>query len=279
MKTPSTDVDVSIVIPTFNESENIGRLISEINEVLKASRIRGEIIVVDDHSPDGTWRIVQRMMEKCDNVQLIIRKGERGLSSAVLRGFEKARGEILCVMDADLSHPPEVIPELVKPIRLGHADMVIASRYVRGSRVEGWSLKRRLISKGATYLARCITDVKDPMSGFFALKRRVIEGVDLSPKGYKIGLEIIAKGRYNRIIEVPFTFRGRKYGKSKLTHRVMMEYLLHLLSLLFAKNSRLRRIFKKPSSRFNRKPLISRVEPRRSDIRLSAGSGLHRSQR
>ena len=244
LKIPSKDVDVSIIIPTFNESENIEELVSEINKVLVASKIKGEIIVVDDNSPDGTYKIVQKMKEEYDNVQLVIRKNERGLSSAVLRGFEKAGGNILCVMDADLSHPPEVIPKLIEPIKSDQAELVIASRYVSGGGVKGWTLKRKAISKGATLLAKFITNIKDPMSGFFALKRSVIEGIELNPKGYKIGLEIIARGNYSNIIEIPYIFRDRKYGESKLNNRVMRDYVSHLLSLLFAKNSLFRQFFK-----------------------------------
>jgi len=244
LNTPSKDIDVSIIIPTFNESENIGELVSKINNVLSASKIKGEIIVVDDNSPDGTGKIVQKMKEEYDNVQLVIRKNEGGLSSAVIRGFEEAKGNILCVMDADLSHPSEVIPKLIEPIKSGQGELIIASRYLSGAGVKGWKLKRKVISKGATLLAKFITNTKDPMSGFFALKRSVIGRVELNPKGYKIGLEIIAKGNYSRVIEVPYVFQDRKYGESKLTNKVMREYVAHLFSLIFTKNSLFRQFFK-----------------------------------
>ena len=238
------DIDISIIIPTFNESRNIEELLSEINNMLVASKIKGEIIVIDDNSPDGTWKIVQKIKKKYNNIQLVIRKNEKGLSTAVIKGFEKAKGNILCVMDADLSHTPEVIPKIIGPINSNKAELVIASRYVSGGGVKDWTLKRKIISKGATLLAKFITNIKDPMSGFFALKRGVITRVKLNPKGYKIGLEIIAKGNYSKIIEVPYVFQNRKYGESKLTNKVMQEYVFHLSSLVFTKNSLFKQFFR-----------------------------------
>ncbi len=236
--------EVSIIIPTYNEADNIENLISRVENVLKKSDIRGEIIIVDDNSPDGTGKIVEKLRDKYRNLRVRIRYHERGLSSAIVEGFKIARGDIYCVMDADLSHPPESIPKLIEPIRSGQAELVIGSRYVKGGGVKNWPFKRKLISKGAVLLAKLITTVNDPMSGFFALKRSVIDNVELNAIGYKIGLEIIAKGNYSRIIEVPYIFQDRKYGKSKLTNKVMKEYVYHLFSLLFTKNSLFRQFFK-----------------------------------
>jgi dolichol-phosphate mannosyltransferase len=237
------DISLSIIVPTYNESENIPILISKIYEVLERSQINGEIIVIDDNSPDGTDHIAVKLKEKYINLHVLTRKNERGLSSAVIEGFKTAHGGIYCVMDADLSHPPEIIPKLFELITSGQAELVFGSRYIQGGRIENWSFKRKLISKGAMLLAKIITSIKDPMSGFFALKQSVIDGVTLNPKGFKIGLEIIAKGNYDTIIEVPLVFRDRQYGESKLKGRVIREYLYQLLSLLFAKNSLMRRFF------------------------------------
>lgn len=228
---------VSVVIPTFNERENIADVINAVNSALKEGGLDGEVVVIDDDSQDGTADVIRGLMEGSSNVRLFVRKAERGLASAVMRGFGEARGEVICVMDADMSHPPGLLPDLVRPIIDGRTDLVFASRYVKGGGTEGWPLKRRVISKGATLLARLVTPVRDPMSGYFALRRGVIEGVPLDPKGYKIGLEVLARGRYENVVEVPYTFRDRRVGKSKMSGRVIGEYVSHLMGLLLAPRS------------------------------------------
>jgi dolichol-phosphate mannosyltransferase len=240
---PSKPKDkISIIIPTYNEKENIRKIIPEIDKNMDDYDY--EILVVDDDSPDGTWKTAEKMSKEYPAVKVIRRKDERGLSSAVIKGFKMAKGDILCVIDADLSHPPSKLPEVIKPIIEGVGEMVIASRYTEGGGTEGWPAKRRMISKSATLLARFVTSVKDPMSGFIALKKEVIKGVKLNPIGYKIGLEIIARGNYKNIVEVPFIFKDRKYGESKLKGTVMREYISHLFSLLFARNSQFKTFVK-----------------------------------
>ncbi len=170
-------------------------------------------------------------LAKSHSVKVLHRTDKRGLSSAVLDGFAAAGGDILVVMDADLSHPPEKIPEMVAQITEGRADMVVGSRHVSGGSIEDWPIHRRLISKTATLLARPLTKVKDPMSGFFALRRSVIEGVTLDPVGYKIGLEILVKGRHTKVGEVPIRFANRKAGQSKLGGAVMLRYIDHVTTL------------------------------------------------
>ena len=186
-------------------------------------------MVVDDNSPDGTGALAEELGKRY-NVKVVHRPGKLGLSTAVLDGFKAASGDILVVMDADLSHPPEKVPEMVAKLSAG-ADMVIGSRYILGGKVENWPIHRRLISKGATLLARWLTKVKDPMSGFIALKRPVVEGVELDPVGYKIALEILVKGKVSRVEEVPITFADRKVGKSKLGAKVTMNYIDHCIRL------------------------------------------------
>ncbi|MFQ6129070.1 MAG: glycosyltransferase [Thermoplasmata archaeon] len=226
---------VSIIVPTYNERENIQELIERVFRALEASGIRGEVVVVDDDSPDNTG-IKAQELASANDVKVVIRKGERGLSSAVLRGFEVASGDILGVMDADMSHPPESIPDLVEPIAKGEADIVLGSRFVEGGRIENWPLSRRIISKGAEVLSKPLTNATDPMSGLFFMKRSVIEGVKLDPRGFKIGLEILIKGNYDSLAEVPITFVDRKAGKSKLGGLEYADYLLHILNLyLFRK--------------------------------------------
>jgi dolichol-phosphate mannosyltransferase len=228
---------VSIVIPTYNEKENIGILIPEIFRVLGERGIRGEVVVVDDNSPDGTWKVA-RDMGKEFRVNIVRRKGKLGLASAVMEGFREAEGEVIGVMDADLSHPPEVIPDLVKPILSGEADLTVGSRYVKGGETKGWPFRRKVISRGAGLLAKLLTGVKDPTSGFFFFNRGIIKNTVLNPSGYKIGLEIFVKGEYSKIKEMPYTFIDRKRGESKLNLRENMNYLKHLVKLYWYKVNR-----------------------------------------
>ncbi len=235
-------IDVSIIIPTYNEKNNIKPLISRINKVLDSNKIKGEIIIVDDDSPDNTAKFAQQLTSELNNLKVIVRKNTRGLSSAVVHGFNFASGSIFVVMDADLSHPPEVIPKLIKPILSNRAEITIGSRYIRGGGVENWTLKREVLSKLSAFLGRLVVfSVTDPMSGFFALKREVIKGVKLNPIGYKIGLEILAKGNYERISEVPYVFADRKFDKSKLTLSILMTAFVQILLLQTAKNSNIRK--------------------------------------
>lgn len=215
-----------MIVPTYNERENLEELVRRISGALPGA----EIVVVDDNSPDGTAGHAQELA-KTYCVKLVRRPGKLGLSSAVLEGFKVASGSIFVVMDADLSHPPEKIAEMVGKIESGAADIVIGSRYVEGGHVENWPVHRRAISRGATLLARGLTKVKDPMSGYFALRRSVIEGVELDPVGYKIGLEILVKGRYDKVAEVPITFADRKAGKSKLGGGEYLRYIDHVSML------------------------------------------------
>lgn len=228
-------MDASIIIPTYNEVENIPILIERISEVFSQSDIRGEIIVVDDDSPDGTWKKAEELSEEYDNLRVLRRTDKRGLSSAVLDGFEIAKGRIIGVIDADLSHPPEKIPELIEPIMNGEADMTIGSRYIDEGGIEKWPVLRKLSSKIATLLVLGLTRVKDPMSGFFFIRREVIENKKLNPLGFKIGLEILVKGEYKNVIEVPIIFADREYGESKLGGAVVLEYLVQLSNLYVSK--------------------------------------------
>ncbi|UCE37386.1 MAG: glycosyltransferase family 2 protein [Thermoplasmata archaeon] len=227
---------LSIIVPTYNEKENIPQLVKRIFKVLDENKIEGELVIVDDNSPDGTAKVAEDLKSSY-NIQVIVRKNERGLSSAAIKGMESAKGDVLCVMDADLSHPPEVLPKMLKHIQNEEAELVIGSRHVPGGGIENWTMKRKIVSKCASLIARPVTKVKDPMSGFFMLKREVIEGVELKPKGYKIGLEIIVKGNYEHLVEEPYVFKNRAYGESKLGAKVVKNYLSHALSLYFHKDS------------------------------------------
>ena len=229
---------VSIVVPTFREAQNIPILTRRVFETLRASDIPAELIFVDDNSRDGTETLVSELTAQFP-VRLITRVDERGLSSAVVRGFAEAKHDILLCMDADLSHPPESVPAVIAPIAEGRADFCIGSRYTAGGKTkEDWGFLRQLNSQVATLLARPLTRVKDPMAGFFCLSRETLaraNAAGLNPIGYKIGLEILIKARCERVAEVPIEFSDRLHGKSKLTFKQQIEYLRHLWRLYLFK--------------------------------------------
>jgi dolichol-phosphate mannosyltransferase len=220
---------VSVVVPTYREVENIPALVARL-EALRAAGLDLELVLVDDDSRDGTEALVTSL--GLPWVRLVIRTADRGLSPAVVEGLRRARGELLVVMDADLSHPPEKIPELLAALRAG-ADFAVGSRFVAGGSTEaGWGLFRWLNSKVATLLARPLTTLRDPMAGFFALRRETFEAARaLDPIGYKIGLELLVKCRCARVVEIPIRFLDRRLGESKLTLREQVNYLRHLARL------------------------------------------------
>jgi len=228
-------MDITLVIPTYNEAGNIPILVDLVFNIFSNEELDGNIIIVDDNSPDQTWKVAEDLQDKYPNLKVLRRLEKRGLSSAVLDGFAMANTEIVGVIDADLSHPPEKIPELVAPIINGEADFTLGSRYIDQGGTQNWPLKRRLSSKIATWAVLGLTKVKDPMSGFFFLKRDVIKNIELNPKGFKIGLEILVRGNYNKVIEVPIIFRDRVYGESKLSSNVILDYLLHVSKLYIYK--------------------------------------------
>lgn len=226
--------DVSIVIPTYNEEGNISQLVDRIHKACKNERISEEIIIVDDNSPDGTAdRAID--LSKSFPIKVIIRKGKLGLSSAVMAGFGIAKADMWGVIDADLSHPPEIIPHLIGLIRDKGKDLTVGSRYVKGGGVDEWTLIRKLISKGATLLARPLTKVRDPMSGFFFFRKRILDNVKLTPKGYKILLEILVKARYRSFAEYPYVFQNREVGTSKLGSKTVLHYIKQLFDLYIYK--------------------------------------------
>ncbi len=223
---------ISLIIPTFNEHDNIVPLVTRISRALSGRSY--EIIFIDDNSGDGTAEVASSLKGSYP-VTVVVRKNQRGLASAVVSGLSQASGNIIAVMDADLQHPPEIIPHLLGEIERG-ADIAIASRYVTGGGCQGWSRSRKVISRGAIFLSHLLLPatrrVKDPMSGFFMLNRKVTAGVSLKPTGYKILLEILMMGKHRNIAEVPYTFLARGRGKSKLTAREQIHYLRHIYSLM-----------------------------------------------
>lgn len=230
---PSPALRVSVVVPTFDEAANIEALLDELAPLLEAAWPGAhEILVVDDDSPDGTWRVALEVARRLPVVRVLRRSGERGLSTAVVRGWQAARGEVLAVIDGDRQHPPAVVVALAAAVLAG-ADLAVASRNVPGGGVSDWSVSRRALSRGAQLLGlmllpRVVGAVTDPMSGYFAVRRSALEGVVLSPLGYKILLEVLARGRIGAIREIPYVFREREDGASKVTYRQYVDYLLHL---------------------------------------------------
>jgi dolichol-phosphate mannosyltransferase len=219
---------LTVVVPTYREAENLPELIRRVFAAASQIDMATEMVVVDDDSRDGTEQICSEMQELYA-VKLITRKGERGLATAVQCGIESATSEWIIVMDADLSHPPEVIPNLVRKLREG-ADFVLGSRYVKGGSTDAqWSLYRWLNSRIAILLAKGLTNVKDPTSGYFAFPKRILKSAPpLSPVGYKIGLEILAKARCQKVVEIPIAFVDRQRGTSKLNLKEQLLYLRHL---------------------------------------------------
>ena len=221
-------MDLSIVIPTYNEKENIEKIILDIQKEFVDFKINGELIIVDDNSPDETWKIVERLQKEFSNLKLLRRKGKLGLSSAVVEGWRIASGNVLGVMDADLSHPVEKIHELFDPIKNNEADFTIGSRYIKNGKIVGWNFKRKLMSKTATILAKPFTKVKDPMSGFFMINKSCVDFSKINSKGFKILLEIILKADYKNVKEIPITFTDRTKGKSKAGSSEIFSYLKNL---------------------------------------------------
>lgn len=236
--------ELTVVVPTFNEAPNVAALLQRVHAAL-AGHVDYEVVIVDDNSPDGTAEVALSLQDRYP-VRVIVRKNERGLASAVIEGFRQAQGEVVGAIDADLQHPPEKLPELLRKVREG-ADVVVASRYEPGGAIESWTLGRKVVSRGARLLAYVFTPSsrcsRDPLSGFFLLRRSVVEGVDLRPVGYKILLEILVRGKANRVDSVPFSFADREAGQSKYGMREQVNYLRHLARLMPADRA-LRRFLK-----------------------------------
>ncbi|MBM3333182.1 glycosyltransferase, partial [Candidatus Sumerlaeota bacterium] len=221
--------EISIIIPTYNERDSIAAVVRDVCAVAAQRRYAIEIIIVDDNSPDGTGGEAERLAKHFP-VCVVHRERKLGLGSAVVEGFSRARGRIWGLMDGDGSHPADALPDLIEPIRQGNRQIALASRYVAGGGVEYWPWHRWVLSFVATMLGRLFVPVRDPLSGFIFLDRSVIEGIPLNVTGYKIGLEILIKGRYELLVEIPYTFRNRGVGRSKLGWSEYVNYLRSLVS-------------------------------------------------
>ena len=221
---------VTVVVPTYREVASLPHLLDRLRDLRERLAGPVDVLLMDDDSSDGSRELVAARAEPW--VQFVVRTADRGLSSAVLDGFHRATGDVLVCMDADLSHPPPAVPHMLDKLAAG-ADFVIGSRYVEGgSTSDDWGFLRWLNSRVATLLARPLTAVRDPMAGFFAMRRSTFAaGHDFNPVGYKIGLELLVKCRCERVVEVPIHFEDRQYGESKLTLKQQLLYLKHLRRL------------------------------------------------
>ena len=228
---------VSIILPTYNESQNIVNILKLIRENIPKG-VYAETIVVDDNSPDGTGKIVEDYISNIkkiaeNTIDIIHRKAKNGLSSAILNGIQNAKGETIVVMDSDLSHPPQIIPKMIEAFKQYQCDLVVASRYISGGNIQGWTAKRKLMSKIATIIAKKGLGVKtkDPMSGFFAFKKNIIHGLNFDALGYKFLLELLVKTKGINVKEIPYTFENRKLGSSKLDTSTVIDYFRSVLKL------------------------------------------------
>lgn len=230
---------VSLVVPTYNERDNVVPLLEAIGAAMAGRGL--EVWIVDDDSPDRTWELASDYARSHPEVRVIRRTSERGLSAAVIEGFHRARGDLLAVMDADLSHDPALLPRLVDAVA-GGADIAVGSRRVPGGGVDNWPWHRRYASDVATALARWWLRVplSDPMSGYFVLRRAVFEGVRerLRPRGYKILLEIVCRTGAVKLVELPYVFGDRRQGVSKVSPRVAWEFVTSLWELRRARGRR-----------------------------------------
>jgi dolichol-phosphate mannosyltransferase len=226
----SSQLDLSIVVPTYNERERLAEMVAAIVGVFRDYGINGEVVIVDDNSPDGTGEIADRLAAT-GPVQVVHRAGKLGLGSAVIDGFGVARGQMLGVMDADLSHPPSVLPGMLAAIRGLGVDVVIGSRYIPGGGAKNWPFLRLAMSRFACVLAWPLTPVRDATSGLFLVKREAVEGVKISAAGFKICLELLMRSRVASVVEVPYVFADRAAGQSKMTTREALGYFLQLRDL------------------------------------------------
>ncbi len=226
----------SFVVPTYNEAGGIERLVRATCEVFAKNGLDGELIVVDDNSPDGTGAIVDRLSAELP-VRCLHRPGKLGLSSGVIDGWAFARPESLALgaMDGDFSHDISIIPAMVEALASGRYGLAIGSRYVPGGGISNWPKRRIITSRVACMLARPLTPINDITSGFFLVKREALAGVTLDPIGFKIGLEVVAKAHYGKALEVPYVFTDRIVGESKLNQKEILNYLKQLGKLYSAR--------------------------------------------
>ncbi|RPJ60272.1 MAG: polyprenol monophosphomannose synthase, partial [Acidobacteria bacterium] len=219
--------ELSIVIPTYNERERLEDVVAAVAGAFSAHRIDGEVVVVDDNSPDGTGSLADALASRYP-VRAVHRPAKLGLGSAVIDGFAAAGGRALGVMDADMSHPPSIVPALLAVLQALDVDLVVGSRYVSGGAWRNWPFPRVIMSRVACALARPLTPVRDAMSGLFIARREAVEGVRIEAAGFKIGLELLLRSRISSVAEIPYEFADRVGGQSKMSTREAVAFLFQL---------------------------------------------------
>jgi dolichol-phosphate mannosyltransferase len=230
---------LAVVVPTLNEAANLAVVLDRIRASLAALPVPYELIVVDDDSRDGTENIVHGISAADPRVRLLVRRGERGLAGAITDGWKRTQAEVVGVIDADLQHPPELLPQLWAKIKNG-CDLAVASRYAEPGSMRGWNPLRRLVSQVGVVLAKPVQrrsiQVKDPLSGFFLVRRRCLEGLEFERHGFKLLLEILVRANIGSVAEVPFVFGTRQQGASKAGLGTGLHYFF-LLGRLWGKKS------------------------------------------
>jgi dolichol-phosphate mannosyltransferase len=219
-----------MVMPTYNESDRLAELTDALFTAAAEADLDLELIVVDDNSPDGTGQIADALA-KTRRMQVVHRSGKLGLGTAVVAGFQAALADTVGVMDADFSHPPALVPKMMKVFHAADADVLVASRYIPGGSTPNWPFKRRLLSRIGCLLARGLSPIRDAASGFFLIRRDIAQGVIIKAGGFKICIELIVRGRPGRLVEIPYQFDDRELGESKMSMREAAGYLVQLKDL------------------------------------------------
>jgi dolichol-phosphate mannosyltransferase len=222
--------DLAMVVPTYNERDRLGELVTTLFRVSAESGLELELVVVDDNSPDGTGALADELA-RVHRMRVVHRSGKLGLGTAVVAGFGAATADVLGVMDADFSHPPALVPDMLAVFRATRADVLVASRYVPGGGTANWPFKRRVLSRAGCLLARPLSPIRDAASGFFLIRRSVAEGVTIKAGGFKICLELIVRSAATRLVEIPYRFDDREQGESKMSWREAAGYLVQLRDL------------------------------------------------
>jgi dolichol-phosphate mannosyltransferase len=227
---PASPAALSIVVPTYNERERLPDLVHAIFRGYADRGIDGELVIVDDNSPDGTGRIADDLARQY-RITVIHRSGKLGLGTAVVAGFEVATAPVVGVIDADLSHPPELPPRMLSVMNRTSADIVIGSRYISGGGTRNWPLFRQIMSRLACLAARPLTPVVDATSGLFLIRRDLARTVHISAGGFKICLELLVRARPGSVVEVPYVFSDRAAGERKMTLKEALGYVTQLRDL------------------------------------------------
>jgi dolichol-phosphate mannosyltransferase len=236
----SRRVDLSMIVPTYNERERIAELVRAVLEACQAHHVVIEMVIVDDNSPDGTGAVADDLARTLP-VQVVHRSGKLGLGTAVVAGFEVASAAVVGVMDADFSHPPTLVPRLLAVLDRTGADVVIGSRYIPGGSTPNWPFWRRVLSRTACLAARPLSPVRDAASGFFLIRKEVTRNVAIQAGGFKICLELLLRAWPRRLVEVPYRFEDREQGQSKMSFREAAGYFIQLRDLYMLRLSGPRR--------------------------------------